>query len=93
MESRLVAEHNAFTLADGIGAGSILKKWKEAPLTAGDDYVNGTRTDLIVAHNAEVPGEILQPGAGWTPVLRTKVDPARAVPGIVDHRAGAGRLR
>ncbi|MFF4544508.1 polysaccharide lyase family 1 protein [Streptomyces sp. NPDC001435] len=93
MESQLVAEHNAFTLAAGVKAGSILKKWKEAPLTADDNYVNGTPTDLIAVHNAEVPGEILQSGAGWTPTLRTKVDPAKALPGIVDHCAGAGHLR
>ncbi|MFJ3301504.1 polysaccharide lyase family 1 protein [Streptomyces sp. NPDC086549] len=93
MESQLIAEHNAFTLPDGVGAGKILKKWKESPVTADDNYVNGTLTDLIAVHNAEVPGEILQPGAGWTPTLRTKVDPARAVPGIVDHCAGAGHLR
>ncbi|MEU7301135.1 pectate lyase [Streptomyces sp. NPDC007206] len=93
MESRLVAEHNAFTLPDGVEAGLILKKWKEAPLTADDNYVNGALTDLIAVHNAQVPGEILQSGAGWTPALRTRTDPAKAVPGIVDHRAGAGHLR
>ncbi|WP_372500187.1 pectate lyase family protein [Streptomyces panaciradicis] len=93
MESRLVAEHNAFTLPDAAKAGSILKKWKEAPLTADDNYVNGELTDLIAVHNAQVPTEVLQSGAGWTPTLRTRVDPARAVPGIVDHCAGAGKLR
>ncbi|MFF4013430.1 polysaccharide lyase family 1 protein [Streptomyces sp. NPDC001843] len=93
MESQLVAEHNAFTLPAGTGAGHVLKKWKEAPVTADDNYVNGTLTDLIAVHNAEVPGEVLQSGAGWTPTLRTKVDPAMRVPGIVDHCAGAGRLR
>ncbi|WP_458243026.1 pectate lyase family protein [Streptomyces sp. MAI_2237] len=93
MESQLVSEHNAFTLPDGVRAGSILKKWKEAPLTADDNYVNGELTDLIAVHNAQVPTEVLQSGAGWTPTLRTGVDPARAVPGIVDHCAGAGKLR
>ncbi|MFD0543416.1 pectate lyase [Streptomyces mexicanus] len=93
MESRLVAEHNAFTLPDGVRAGSILKKWKEAPVTAADNYVNGRRTDLIAVHNAEVPGEMLQSGAGWTPTLRTRVDSPRAVPALVDHGAGAGHLR
>ncbi|MFG2355641.1 polysaccharide lyase family 1 protein [Streptomyces sp. NPDC048521] len=92
MESRLVAQHNAFTLPDGVKAGSVLKKWKEAPVTADDNYVNGVPTDLIAVHNAEVPQEILQSGAGWTPALRAEVDPARAVPGLVAHRAGAGRL-
>ncbi|MFF9091195.1 polysaccharide lyase family 1 protein [Streptomyces sp. NPDC014991] len=93
MESQLVAEHNAFTLPDGVTAGAVLKKWKEAPVTAADNYVNGAPADLIAAHNAQVPGEILRPGAGWTPVLRTRVDRPRAVPPLVDHRAGAGRLR
>jgi pectate lyase len=93
MESQLVAEHNAFTLADGVDAATILKKWKEAPLTADDNYVNGTKTDLIAVHNAGVPDETLQSGAGWTPTLRTRVDSPKAVPGLVDHGAGAGKVR
>ncbi|WP_181797263.1 polysaccharide lyase family 1 protein, partial [Streptomyces sp. WELS2] len=72
MESQLVAEHNAFTLPDGVRAGSVLKKWKEAPVTAADNYVNGRPVDLLAVHNAEVPGETLQAGAGWTPWLRTR---------------------
>ncbi|WP_328556242.1 pectate lyase family protein [Streptomyces sp. NBC_00358] len=92
MESQLVAEHNAFTLPDSVSAALVLKKWKEAPLTAADNYVNGRPTDLIAVHNAEIPAETLQSGAGWTPALRTKIDAPRAVPGIVDHRAGAGKI-
>ncbi|MFF4351908.1 polysaccharide lyase family 1 protein [Streptomyces sp. NPDC001530] len=92
MESQLVAEHNAFTLPEGTSAAKILKKWKEAPVTADDNYVNGTATDLIAVHNAEIPAETLQSGAGWTPTLRTHVDVPKAVPGIVDHRAGAGKI-
>ncbi|MGW7611735.1 pectate lyase family protein [Streptomyces sp. NPDC054766] len=92
MESQLVAEHNAFTLPDSVSAALVLKKWKEAPLTAADNYVNGRLTDLIAVHNAEIPAETLQSGAGWTPALRTEIDPPRAVPGIVDHRAGAGKI-
>lgn len=91
-ESQLVAEHNAFTLPEGVTAGTILKKWTEAPLTAADNWVNGHRTDLIAVHNAEVPDEILKSGAGWTPVLRTRVDSPRAVPALVARLAGAGRL-
>jgi len=93
LESQLVAEHNAFTVPAGISEATILKKWSEAPLTADDNYVNGELTDLIAVHNAGVPTEILQSGAGWTPTLRTEIDPARAVPYVVDHNAGAGRLR
>ncbi|WP_328889658.1 pectate lyase family protein [Streptomyces sp. NBC_00316] len=91
MESRIVAEHNAFTLASQVDPATILKKWKESPITAGDNYVNGRRTDLIAVHNAGVPAEQLTSGAGWTPTLRTRIDNPRAVPGIVDHGAGAGK--
>ncbi|MGW0923220.1 pectate lyase family protein [Streptomyces sp. NPDC002755] len=91
-ESRLVAQHNAFTLPAGVSAAKVLKRWNVAPLTADGNYVNGTLTDLIAVHNAEIPAEVLESGAGWTPTLRTKVDPAKAVPRIVDCGAGAGRL-
>nr|WP_244188128.1 pectate lyase [Streptomyces regalis] len=93
ISSQLYATHNAFTLAPGVSVGQTLKKWKESPLTAENNYVNGKLTDLIAVHNAEIPEETLQSGAGWTPTLRTKVDRPLAVPGIVDHCAGAGRLR
>ncbi|MFD9322675.1 polysaccharide lyase family 1 protein [Streptomyces sp. NPDC060053] len=91
-ESQLVAQHNAFTLPTGVSAAKVLKRWNVSPLTADDNYVNGRFTDLIAVHNAEIPAEVLQSGAGWTPTLRTKVDPAQAVPQIVDCGAGAGRL-
>ncbi|MFE5888455.1 polysaccharide lyase family 1 protein [Streptomyces sp. NPDC056462] len=91
--SQLYATHNALSLAPGVSVGKALKKWNEAPLTAENNYVNGRLTDLIAVHNAEIRGETLQSGAGWTPTLRTKVDNPKAVPGIVDRCAGAGKLR
>jgi pectate lyase len=93
IESQLVAEHNAFTLPDTVKAGSILKKWNESTLTADDNYVNGELTDLIAVHNAQIPAETLTAGSTWTPALRTRIDPAPAVPRIVDCGAGAGHLR
>ncbi|MFF7275701.1 polysaccharide lyase family 1 protein [Streptomyces griseorubiginosus] len=91
-ESQLVAEHNAFTLPTGISAAKVLKRWNVSPLTAADNFVNGKLTDLIAVHNAEIPAETLESGAGWTPTLRTKVDPTKKVPTIVDRGAGAGRV-
>ncbi|MER7897973.1 pectate lyase [Streptomyces sp. NPDC096046] len=93
IESRLYATDNAFSLAKGVSTAKILKKWKEAPLTAENNYVNGRLTDLIAVHNAEIPEEKLQSGAGWKPTLRTRVHSPRAIPWLVDHFAGAGRLR
>ncbi|MFE9727771.1 polysaccharide lyase family 1 protein [Streptomyces sp. NPDC005794] len=90
-ESALVAEHNAFTVPAGFDKATILKKWSESSLTAENNYVNGRKTDLIAVHNAGVPAEQLTEGAGWTPTLRTKTDSPRAVPGLVDRKAGAGK--
>ncbi|WP_426404647.1 pectate lyase family protein [Streptomyces sp. R-07] len=92
-ESQLVAERNAFTLAADVPAGQILKKWKDAPVTTAGNYVNGSPVDLLAVHNAQYPAEQLRADAGWTPVLRTRVDHPKAVPALVDHHAGAGRLR
>ncbi|WP_327119856.1 pectate lyase [Streptomyces sp. NBC_01341] len=90
-ESKLVAEHNAFTVPAGLDKATILKKWSESSLTAGDNYVNGRRTDLIAVHNAGVPAEQLTEGAGWTPSLRTRIDHPLVVPVLVGLAAGAGR--
>lgn len=92
-ESQLVAEHNAFTLAEGVSPAKILKRWNDSPLTARNNRVNGKRVDLIAVHNAENPGGTLRSGAGWTPALRTAVHPAQAVPVLVELGAGAGRVR
>ncbi|MFD6322334.1 polysaccharide lyase family 1 protein [Streptomyces sp. NPDC058442] len=91
-ESQLVAEHNAFTLAEGVSPAKILKRWNDSPLTDRNNRVNGKRADLIALHNAENPGMPLRPGAGWTPTLRTAVHPAQAVPALVKLGAGAGRI-
>lgn len=90
--SQLHASDNAISLPAGASVGKTLKKWNESPLTAENNYVNGRLTDLIAVHNAEIPAEILQSGAGWTPTLRTEVDSPRAVPGIVAGGAGAGKV-
>ncbi|KAB2589161.1 pectate lyase family protein [Streptomyces arboris] len=90
-ESQLVAEHNAFTLTREVDRATILKKWSESSLTAGNNYVNGRKTDLIAVHNAGVPGEHLTEGAGWTPRLRTAVHHPLVVPVLVALKAGAGK--
>ncbi|WP_320777548.1 pectate lyase [Streptomyces sp. CRN 30] len=93
ISSQLYAEKNAFSLPAGTSPAATLKKWSEAPLTAEDNLVNGKRTDLIAVHNAEKPAEALQSGAGWKPVLRTKVDNPLLVPLVVGLGAGAGKVR
>ncbi|MEV3856518.1 pectate lyase [Streptomyces sp. NPDC050095] len=92
-KSQLVAEKNAFTLPAGVGAGSILHRWNDYPLTATGNVVNGTSTDIIAAYNSANAAAPLRSGAGWTPELRLRVDPAKAVARVVAGGAGATRLR
>jgi pectate lyase len=47
--------------------------------------------DLVAAYNAAYEPD-LAPDAGWTPTLRTRLDPAALVPLIVTLTAGARGL-
>ncbi|WP_338683048.1 pectate lyase [Streptomyces acidiscabies] len=91
INSALYASDNAISLPAGTSVGKVIKKWSEAPLTAQNNYVNDRPVDLIAVHNAEIPAETLQSGAGWTPTLRTRVDSPCLVPSIVARGAGVGR--
>ncbi|WP_431682314.1 pectate lyase family protein [Kitasatospora sp. KL5] len=90
--SQIVAEHNYVRLPEGVSADRFLHHWGGTALTARNNLVNGRPADLIAAFNAANPATPLGTDAGWTPVLRREVTPAAAVPGVVGHRAGAGRL-
>jgi pectate lyase len=92
VSSHLVAEANAFDLPEGVEASKIIYNWKGTGLTVDTNEVNGEPVDLLAAFNAANPAATLGDDAGWTPTLRTRVDPPHAVPGIVDGAAGAGKL-
>ncbi|GAA2289369.1 polysaccharide lyase family 1 protein [Streptomyces kunmingensis] len=92
-KSQLVAEKNAFTLPRGIGAGAVLYRWSDFPVTGEGNVVNGVRTDLVAAYNTANPATPLASGAGWKPVLRAQVDPAKVVTRVVGRGAGADQLR
>jgi pectate lyase len=47
---------------------------------------------LLAEYNATHDPD-LGSDAGWTPVLRTRVDATAAVPGIVSTQAGVGKLK
>ncbi|MFC7479498.1 polysaccharide lyase family 1 protein [Luedemannella flava] len=50
-----------------------------------------TPVNLLDAYNATHTTQ-LGTDAGWTPVLRTGLDPTASVPGLVSAQAGAGKL-
>ncbi|BFV60264.1 polysaccharide lyase family 1 protein [Kitasatospora sp. CMC57] len=90
--SKIVAQYNYFKLPSGTTAGQVLSKLNGTALTADNNSVNGTTTDLISAYNAAHSSSTLGASAGWTPSLRLTVQATSAVPAAVTASAGAGRI-
>ncbi|WP_443076709.1 pectate lyase family protein [Streptomyces sp. TRM 70361] len=91
-EAALVAEHNAFTLHEGLAPADTIHQWTPGTsMTERNNWVNGRYVDLLAAHNAANPDRLLGDDAGWTPRLRTRVHHPLAVPHLVDRYAGAGK--
>lgn len=96
VESRIVAEQNLFTLAEGQDPATLVHDWGGTVLEATGSLVERPRTrpqqlDLVGLHNAAAEPD-LGTVAGWTPTLYTSIAPARDVRRLVDAHAGAGRL-
>lgn len=92
VESAIVAQNNAFTLADGVTPDRILVAWKGTALTESGSIVNRRPTDVLAAFNA-VNDPDLGADAGWTPTLVPRLDPTWSVAKTVDKEAGAGNIR
>jgi pectate lyase len=96
VESSIYAENNYFKLSADVPAADIIHYWKGTKITAIGSLVQvgsnrATAVDLVAAHNAAYDPD-LAPDAGWTPTLRTKVDPAWAVPQVVAAGVGIRHL-
>ena len=89
--SHIYAQNNAFSLASA-GPADVVHNWGGTVIHAAGNTVNGSPTDLLAAYDAANPGTRLADDTSWTPTLRTHLDPAAAVPGLVAHHAGAGRV-
>lgn len=96
VESRIVAEQNAFSLAAGQDPANLIADWGGLVIETSGTLLLQPRTlprmvDLVGLYNdAQDPD--LGTVAGWTPTLHDRIDPAWAVPLIVSLRAGAGRI-
>ena len=90
VSSAIVAQHNAFTLPEGVDPAQIIKYWKGTAITASDNTVNGQVVDLLAAYNA-VNTYQLGADAGWTPTLRTGVHAPAQLARVLGDLAGAGR--
>jgi pectate lyase len=96
VESSIYAQNNYFRLSADVPAGDVIHYWKGTRITAIGSLVqiSGRRpvpVDLVAAYNAARDPD-LAADAGWTPVERVSLDPAAAVPAIVNATAGARRL-
>jgi pectate lyase len=96
VESAIYAENNYFRLSFDVPAADVIHYWKGTKITAIGSLVQyGSRraepVDLVAAYNAAYDPD-LAADAGWTPTLRTRVDPAAAVPGIVAANVGIRHL-
>jgi len=96
VESSIYAENNYFKLSADVPAADIVHYWKGTRITAIGTLVqvSGGKpkpVDLVAAYNAAYDPD-LTPDAGWTPTLRTRVDPAALVPAVVAATAGIRRL-
>jgi pectate lyase len=96
VESSIYAQNNYFLLGAQVPAGEVIHYWKGTKITAIGSLVRVPGrlpgpVDLVAAYNTAYDPDLL-PDAGWTPTLRTRLDPTLAVPVIVTATAGAGHL-
>jgi pectate lyase len=96
VESSIYAENNYFLRSADVADGDLIKYWKGTRITAKGTLVQvgsgpARPVDLVAAYNAAYDPD-LTPDAGWTPTLRTRLDPTVLVPIIVKATAGARRL-
>jgi pectate lyase len=92
VESKLVAERNAFSVPADFDIADIIAVYKGTALSESDNLVNRQRVDVVEAFNA-ANGTSIADDAGWTPEFRSTVHPAAAVPGLVSVFAGPSGLR
>lgn len=96
VESSIYAENNYFKLSADVPAADVIHYWKGTKITTIGSLVQvgsnrAKAVDLVAAYNAAYDPD-LAPDAGWTPTLRTKVDPAWAVPQVVAAGVGIRHL-
>lgn len=95
--SAIYAENNFFLRSADIPLDAFVHNWGGTHLTEKGTVTRvGTgrprAVSLVDEYNAAHPESALGTDTGWTPQLRTRLDPAPAVPRIVRAAAGAGRL-
>ncbi|MBL7258207.1 pectate lyase family protein [Paractinoplanes lichenicola] len=96
VESSIYAENNYFRLSADVPPSDVIAYWKGTRITARGTLVQNSHrpavpVDLVAAYNAAHDPD-LTPDAGWTPALRTRLDPTAAVPALVNAGAGIRRI-
>ena len=84
VESHLVAEQNAFTLAPGSMVPSHRGVQRDLAMTENDNRVNGEPVDIVAAYNAAFDPDITEVPA-FTPLPRRTLHPAGPSRGWCRH--------
>jgi len=97
VQSAIYAENNFFLRSADTPLDAFVFDWGGLAMTEKGTLVRvGTGpvrpVNLLAEYNATHDPDIGS-DAGWTPVLRTRVDDTAAVPGIVTTQAGVGKLK
>jgi pectate lyase len=96
VQSALYAENNFVLRSADIPLDDIVYDWGGTAMTEKGSLTRvGTGPTVAVSFLAEYNATHdpdLGTDAGWTPTLRTTVDPTADVPAVVTANAGAGRL-
>ena len=89
VESHLYAEANAFTIPAEIPVSSLIAYFKGKVIATTGNAVNGKAVDLRAAYNAAAPADRqLGSDDSWTPLLRTHVNAAQAIPALLADAVG-----
>jgi pectate lyase len=96
VQSRIVAEDNAWQLPPEIGAQRLIRRLGGTALAQRGNRLNGRPVDLRAAWLATHPGDSLRPDVGWRPEDDYDTRPLRPADpdGLAERiRAGAGPRR
>lgn len=96
VQSAIYAENNFVLRSADIPLDAFVYDWGGTKMTEKGTLTRVgtgkiTAVNLLDAYNATHTPQ-LGTDAGWTPALRTRLDPTASVPGQVSAQAGAGKL-
>ncbi|HET8844154.1 MAG TPA: pectinesterase family protein, partial [Ktedonobacteraceae bacterium] len=89
--SQTFAQNNYYALPAGFAPAKVIGLFKGTAIHTEGDLVNGEPVDILAAYNLANDPD-LSGDVGWTPQFHLHIDPAKFVPDLVRHFAGASSI-